>query len=169
MTGAWIQNQVRPRKGMMLVDCLIYLAISSLLIGLGIALFLRCLGAATELSHNADDIAGALTLGEQWRADLRRANAEPHPTRPGAADLIIPGAKGTIAYRLLNGAIWRQESGDAAWTRLLDRVVRVEWTPEDRSRVIAWHMDIEMKTKKRHIHVRPLFSFVGVAGDGRKP
>ncbi|MBI1178825.1 hypothetical protein GC207_15440 [bacterium] len=169
MNAASLKRPIRHRRGMMLVECLIYLAISSILVSLGIALYLRCLDSATNFGRNADDIAGALSVGERWRADLRDATAMPQFLGVDSTEFIIPQAKGNVIYRFANGMIWRRQASDAGWAHLLDRVASATWNSESRTHVTAWHLDIEMKTRKPHVRVRPLFSFIGVAGRADRP
>lgn len=157
------------RRGIMLVDCLIYLAVTAVLVGLGMALFIRCLNAASDLSRNADDIAAALQAGERWRADLRLATAQPSFARTNGLELTIPKAGGTVIYRFADDAIWRRAESDATWTRLLDRVKHAEWNTDPRGPVTAWHFDVELKSKRPNAKVRPLFSFIGVAREGVRP
>ena len=156
---------LRRQRGIMLVECLIYLAITALLVGLGMALFIRCLNAASDLSRNADEIARTVSVGERWRADLRQATAAPQLSAAHAAELVIPQAGGPVTYLVADDAIWRRAAGEATWTRLLERVAHAEWNAEARGPVTAWHFDLELKSRKRGARLRPLFSFVGVAGE----
>lgn len=169
MNAASPKLRISRRRGMMLVECLIYLAVSSILVSLGIALYLRCLDSATNLEHNTDDIAGTLSVGERWRADLREATAPPQVLNANSPEMVIPQTNGKVVYRYADGIIWRYDSASARWSRLLDRVASANWNAEARTRVTAWHLDIEMKTKKRQVRVRPLFSFIGVAGSESRP
>lgn len=162
---AFLVSRTRSRRrGIMLVECLVYFGVSIVLVGLGIALYLRCLDSATNLERNADDIAGSLQLGERWRADLRLAIAEPRISSDTNGDFVIPLANGSVTYRFSQGAFWRQRSDEAGWTRLLDRVVSANWSDEVRTHVTAWRLDLELRTRKHDARIRPLFSFIGVAG-----
>lgn len=159
------QHHQRDQRGIMLVDCLIYLAVTAVLVGLGMSLFLRCLGAASDLSRNADDIAAALQAGERWRADLRLATAPPVFAGAETLELNIPQAGGTVSYRFADNAVWRRAESEADWTRLLERVKHAEWNTDQRGPVTAWHFDVELKSKRPNAKVRPLFSFIGVASE----
>ena len=57
----------------MLVDCLVYLAIWVVVVGLAFSAFYRCMSYSKNLARNADDIARALKAGERWREDVRAA------------------------------------------------------------------------------------------------
>jgi len=152
----------------MLVDCLIYLAVTAVLVGLGMSLFIRCLGAASDLSRNADDIAAALQAGERWRADLRLAVAQPALDSTTGSELKIPQADGVVSYRFADNAVWRRVESGADWTRLLERVKHAEWNTDPRGSVTAWHFDVELKSKRPNAKLRPLFSFIGVAQEGAR-
>jgi hypothetical protein len=153
----------------MLVDCLIYLAVTTVLVGLGMSLFLRSLGAANDLNRNADDIAAAVRTGERWRADLRQAAAQPVFAGTNDLELTIPQTGGVVTYRFAGEAVWRRAESEATWTRLLERVKHAAWTPVPRGSVTAWHFDLELKSKKTNAKLRPLFSFIGVAREGVQP
>jgi hypothetical protein len=163
------QRQQHPGRGIMLVDCLIYLAVTAVLVGLGMALFIRCLGAASDLSRNADDIAAALQAGERWRADLRLATAPPAFAGAETPELNIPQAGGSVTYRFTEEAVWRRAGSETTWTRLLERVKHAEWNTDPRGPVTAWHFDVELKSRRPNAKVRPLFSFIGVAPEGARP
>ncbi len=163
------QPQLNDRRGIMLVECLIYLAVTTVLVGLGMALFIRCQSAASNLSRNADDIAAALQAGERWRADLRLATASPVCAGTDAPELTIPQAGGMVIYRFADDAVWRRAESDATWTRLLERVKHAGWNSDPRGPVTAWHLDLELKSKRLTAKLRPLFSFIGVAQEGARP
>lgn len=163
-------NRIPGRRAIMLTECLVYISMAAFLVGMAMLLFIRCMDSAHHLSRNADDIAGAMSAGERWRADLRRAVQPPGPSRAGEPDLVIPVGEGRyVVYRVENGSLWRSESGDLSWARLLDRVVMAEWNAEPREHVVAWHFDLELATKKPNARLRPLFSFIGVAGSEVHP
>ena len=61
------------QQGIMLVDCLVYLAIWVVVVGLAFSAFYRCLSYSKNLARNGDDIARALKAGERWREDVRAA------------------------------------------------------------------------------------------------
>lgn len=155
----------RRQRGIMLVEALMYLAVTALLVGLGMMLFLRCLGTATGLSRNADDIAGATRLGELWRADLRLATAPPRLADANTNELIIPQRAGEVAYRFAERGISRRAAGETDWMLRLERVIRANWNSSPRAGVAVWHFDLELKTQRPHARLRPLFSFIGVAGE----
>lgn len=160
-----ILSSDKHTRGIMLAECLIYIAISAVLVGVAFMLFFRCMDTARNFSRNADDITGALSVGERWRADLRRATETPSASQPDLLDLVIPVGARHVIYLFENGAIWRSESGDASWSMLLDRVESAEWHSERRVHTTAWHFDLEMKTRKKNATVNPLFSFVGIAAE----
>jgi hypothetical protein len=147
----------------MLVECLIYIVVAVLLVGIAGMLFLRCMDTAKHFSRNAGDITGALGVGERWRADLRRAVGEPAASGPDQPDFVIPVDEGHVVYLFENDAIWRSEPGDTTGARLLDRVEPATWDSEKREFTTARHFELEMQTRKKNARLRPLFSFIGVA------
>ena len=74
--------QVDPRgarawqaRGFSLLECVIYIALFAVVVGLGIASFFHCRDSAESLRRTADDIVVTLKAGERWREDVRRAVA----------------------------------------------------------------------------------------------
>src|SRR5262245_40944303 len=57
-----------PRSGMMLIDCLAYIALLALILTMAFAAFYRANDYSRELSRNTADITRALQAGERWRA-----------------------------------------------------------------------------------------------------
>jgi len=57
----------RREAGVLLVECLIYLSVWSVLLGLSFAAFYRVWDNATRLRRSAADIARVLQAGERWR------------------------------------------------------------------------------------------------------
>src|SRR5213593_4873328 len=68
------RNPPQLQQGIMLVDCLVYLAIWTVVVGLAFSAFFRCMSYSKNLARNADDIARALKAGERWRQDVRAAS-----------------------------------------------------------------------------------------------
>src|SRR5439155_6455149 len=90
----------RP-SAFMLEECLVYLAVSSLLLGLALAAFYRVMENATGVRRNAADIARVLRAGERWREDIRRASGPLKlVTVEGAVEqaVHVPQSGGEVIY-----------------------------------------------------------------------
>ncbi|HZV37035.1 MAG TPA: hypothetical protein VFB72_20835, partial [Verrucomicrobiae bacterium] len=69
--------QRNHRRGIMLVDCLVYIAVFFVILGVAFKMFYICWDSAKAFRRNTDQIAATLKTGERWRDDVRRAIAEP--------------------------------------------------------------------------------------------
>src|SRR5436309_3107766 len=106
------------QQGIMLVDCLVYLAIWAVVVGLAFSAFFRSMSYSKNLARNADDIARALKAGERWREDVRAATG-PFKLVTGQASveqaLHIPQKTGEVVCRFIDGAVLRQTGTNAPW------------------------------------------------------
>jgi hypothetical protein len=155
-----------PSAGYMLIETLVYISLLFVLLGIAYVAFDRCLDHSIALRRAADDIANALHVGERWRADVRAANTQVRSEDgPEGPVLHLLGARGELAYRFSNGALFRR-LGQGAWVRLLDGVRSSAMMPDARAQVIAWRWELELqprgKASVKPGRVRPLFTFLAV-------
>jgi len=66
----------RAQDGVLLIECMVYIALFALIFGLAMATFNLCWDDSKALHYATDDIAAALYAGEQWRADIRNATGD---------------------------------------------------------------------------------------------
>jgi hypothetical protein len=157
-------------RGYMLMECLVYIGLVSVVLGAGYAALYHCIDNALVLRRNADDIAAALQAGERWRADFRQATGPSHQETSSEGDtLFLQGQRGEIAYRFSGHALLRRV-GDGVWTTLLERVRSSTMTREGRPNVTAWRWELELQPRTKgsikESRVRPLFSFLAVPASG---
>jgi hypothetical protein len=132
--------------------------------------FYHCWDNSKALRHNADDIIRVLHAGEQWRADLRAAQAPVQLTQAEDAEqLRIPCAAGPIIYTFAKGELRRQTSFPAATNLLLTNIQSSRMQSNPRQRVTAWTWELELKPTRKDAKVRPLFTFETVAGAANIP
>src|ERR1700689_2092772 len=96
------RNISRPRRqaGILLVECLVYIAVFAILLGIGTATFYFCWDHSKALIYATDDIASALRAGELWRADVRAATGKISVKTMATGEVVrIPEAKKEIIYR----------------------------------------------------------------------
>ena len=160
------RNPPQGQQGIMLVDCLVYLAIWAVVVGLAFSAFYRSMSYSANLARNADDIARALKAGERWREDVREATG-PFKWVAGEASveqaLHIPQKAGEVIYRFIDGAVLRQTGTNAAWIPALSGVKSSRMEKDERQRVVSWRWEVELKNKQKVARVRPLFTFQAVA------
>jgi len=156
---------VRPALGggYQLIECLVYIAILLAVLGGAYVAFYRFMDNSLALRRGIDDITSALHAGERWRADLREANGviRVEDNQEGQR-LVIPGARGEVAYQTTTNAVLRRV-GLGSWTTMLGRVKSSTMSPDPRPNVTAWRWELELRPRsKKPVRVRPLFTFVAV-------
>jgi len=106
----------------MLTECMIYLAVSSVLLGLAFAAFYRVMDNAKGLRRNAAEITRVLQAGERWREDIHRATG---PLRlvgmAGAVEQAfhVPQQAGEVVYFFTGTNMLRRANPDAPWIETL--------------------------------------------------
>src|SRR5256886_6282646 len=134
----------RSRAAFMLEECLVYIAVSSVLLGLAFAAFYRVMENAKGLRRNAADIARVLQAGERWREDIHRATG---PLRlansQGAVEQAfhVPQRPGEAVYFFTGTNVLRRAGPDARWMEVLAGVKSEERRvgKECRSRWSPYH------------------------------
>jgi len=159
-------NPSQGQQGIMLVDCLVYLAIWTVVVGLAFSAFYRCMSYSKNLARNADDIARALKAGERWRQDVRAASG---PFKLVAWEAVveqalhIPQKTNEVIYLFIDGAVLRQGGTNAPWIPVLSGVKSSRMEQDERERLVSWRWEVELKSKQKVARVRPLFTFQAVA------
>jgi hypothetical protein len=160
----------RSEHGIMLLDCLVYIAIWTVVAGLATAVFFRLLTHTKHLNRNAAEIVRTLKTGERWRQDVREAAGELDLVdSTDAQTLRIPKTAGEVAYLFRQGTVYRRGQADAPWLQLLPGVKSSRMQKDRRLHVVSWRWEIELKSRQKTTRVQPLFSFeaVAVAASGR--
>lgn len=151
------------RAGVMLVECLVYISVFFILVGLGFSAFYACWDKSKSLRHHADDITRTLRTGERWRADIRGATG-PVIVRTTAdgQEVEIPRGTNAVVYAFTAGQVSRKRASAPLWTVLLPRVKASTMQPDARTHVTAWRWDLELVPTRPQVRVPPLFSFEAV-------
>ena len=167
---------VRPRcreSGILLIECLTYLAVWFVVTGLALTTFYRAWENSRSLARYTEDMARALKTGERWRAEVRQATGPLKlVSEPGIPDqaLHIPGAGGEIVYFCTGTNLLRRVGEAGPWTVLLPAVKTSRMLPDARSPVVSWRWELELASSpKRPTRLRPLLSFQAVPGPKAKP
>ena len=148
------------RHAFSLIECLAYMAVFSVVLGVALAAFYRMDEQARAFTRNSDDIIRAMQAGERWRADVRLATARPRVTAAGV--LHIPLAQGEIVYSFREATVWRASPRDAAPRPFLLQVRASTIQADARPQVQAWRWELELESKRTNATVRPLFTFLTV-------
>ena len=158
----------RHHHGVTLIECLVYISLVFVILGMATAAFYKCFDNMKALRRNADDITQALNVGELWRADIRAA------TKPVQFDtnerlLRISHRDGDVAYKFTDAQVLRQTGSDAPWVVVLPKVENSQMQSNDLTQVAAWRWELELKTLRKPASTRPLFTFTAVPGATGKP
>jgi len=170
----WAPNEIARRSrgrqaGIMLVECLVYVAVWLVIMGLGFGAMYRCRSNARDLRRSSEDISRTLKAGERWREDLRTAVGRPRLVEAdGEQTLIVPRADGEVNYLFRDGAVFRQ-TAEGRQEEFLGQVQESHMVADARQQLQAWRWELELKTRVTNSTIRPLFTFEAVAKAGQKP
>ena len=147
--------------GIMLLECVAYIAGLAVVMGLAYAAYYRSLSVSGGIRRNANDITKTLICGERWRDEVRSATGAISVSDGDGNQVVrIPQRSGNLIYRFENGVIQRSSDGKV-FDEVLANVKSSEIHRDERKHVIAWRWEIELKAIKK-AKVTPLFSFEAV-------
>ena len=158
-------NPSRARvAGISLIECLVYIVVFSILMGLGTAAFVFCWDHTRAVIYATDDIESALRAGEGWRADVRAATGKISIETTVAGEIMtIPEGGKEILYRFGSGELWRQTATENFSQLLLPKVKSSQMQSDARGNVAAWRWEVELKERRKETHLPLLFTFEAVA------
>ena len=153
-------STARRQAGILLLECVVYIAVFAVLLGVGTASFYYCWDHTKAVMQATDDITSALRAGERWRADVRSATGKiSTETTPGGELLRIPHRKDEIFYSYHDGTIWRKLASANFSERVLAKVKTSQMETELRSGVTAWRWELELKERRKETHLPLQFTF----------
>ena len=155
--------RARPQAGILLVECLVYLAVFTILLGLGTAAFYFCWDHSKALIFATDAISSDLRAGERWPADIRSAtgNISVETTTNGEV-VKIPESEREILYHFDSGEVRRQMASSDFSELLLPKVKTSQMKLDARGEVRAWRWELELVQRRRETHLPLLFTFEAV-------
>ncbi|HNQ87323.1 MAG TPA: hypothetical protein PKM73_01665 [Verrucomicrobiota bacterium] len=160
----------RRQAGIMLIECLVYVSVLMVVIGVALASFYEVLSFSRHLRRNADDLARTVKAGERWRADIRQATG---PVRLQTADgttlLDIPVAGGTIHYLVVTNSVWRGTDPNGRVEPVLPAVATSRFIRDAGRHVAWWRWEVELPTRLKAARVTPQFTFAAVAAADATP
>lgn len=150
--------------GVLLVECLVYVAALMVVFVLAVTSFNRMAIRTSELQRNVSDIERALKAGELWRRDLRAATALCRfESGDGFDAFVIPSGTNEVIYSCDRTNVHRRVSG-GPWQVAVAGVKESKFELDRREGVSAWRWEIELAHRQKVTRVRPLFTFMAVAG-----
>ena len=158
-------SRARAQTGVLLIECVVYIAIFAIVVGLGLATFFLFWDNSKALLYATDDIEAALRAGERWRADVRSATGNISvETTPQGERLRIPQGTNVILYGFSTGEIRRQLESSTFSESLLPTVEASQMVMDRRGPVSAWRWELELKSRRKETHLPLRFTFEAAAG-----
>ncbi len=158
-------HSARAQSGILLLECMVYVALFAVITGLAFTAFYYCWDGSRGLLYSSNDIAAALQAGERWRADIRSATGNITVQTNATGELIrIPSGKNIILYRFNNGKIQRQLDSKSYSDTLLPSVKSSQMVMDARGPVSAWRWELELKLRPKEIHLPLQFTFEAAPG-----
>ena len=153
----------RRAAGVLLVECIVYIAVFAILLGVGTAAFYFCWDHTKALTYATDDIVSALRVGERWRTDVRAATGKIVIETTVAGEVVrIPESEKEIVYRFESGEL-RREISNMNYSRvLLPKVKSSRMESELRGGVSAWRWELEVAERRKETFLPLRFTFEAV-------
>lgn len=159
--GARNQSRhVGRTAGILLIQCVVYIAVFAILTAIGFAAFYLCWDDSKAVVHATDDIGSALRAGERWRADIRSATGK-ITVEPSAAgeQVRIPGREKAIVYRFESGGLYREIPALQTSQLVLPKVNASQMREEMRGGVTVWRWELDVSVRRPETHLPLLFTF----------
>jgi len=154
----------RGLGGIMLIECLVYISVFAILLGVGTGAFYVFWDNSTVLRETTDDITGALRAGEIWRTDVRGASGKIQTENSSDGVLVaIPQSGGEIFYRLSGDTLWRRTTAANYWTPVLHHIRNSQMQMDDRDGIQAWRWELKLIPRRAQEKMPLEFSFEAVA------
>jgi hypothetical protein len=152
--------RVRRQAGVLLVECLVYIAVFGVLLGGGMAAFYFCWDHTKALTYATNDITAALRAGERWREDVRSTTGEISIATTATGEVLrIPETKNEVVYRFESGEVRRENPALHQSLLLLPKVKNSQMTAEPRGSVSAWRWELQLMERRKETHLPLLFTF----------
>jgi Tfp pilus assembly protein PilE len=148
----------RLEQGMLLIECLVYMALLFVVLNLAYAAYYRCAQNSKRLNQRVDDVVRTLQAGERWRDDIRAA----HDITTAQDSLRLVLSNATVDYVFKDDAVWRRANAGAPLTRFLPGVKSSRMEKDARQEVTAWSWKVELPARGSPERFPPFFAFEAV-------
>jgi hypothetical protein len=156
-------SRTRRLAGIMLVECLVYIAVFAILLGGATTVFYFCWDHTQAVIYATDDIASALRAGERWRVDVRDATGSISVGTTTTGEVVkIPEGEKEIIYHFDSGEVRRQMASSGFSELLLPKVKTSQMKLDARGEVRAWRWELELAERRKETHLPLLFTFEAV-------
>jgi hypothetical protein len=153
-------SKMRRAAGIMLTECLVYLAVFAILSSIGMAAFYFCWDHTKAVIFATEDVSSALRAGERWRADVRGATGKISVETTATGELVrIPETEKEIVYRFESGEVRREIPALKNSQLLLPKVKTSQMKADARGTVSAWRWELELTPRRKETQLPLLFTF----------
>lgn len=156
-------HKSRHNAGILLVECVTYIAVFAILTSIGFAAFYLCWNQSKAVVYATDDVGAALRAGERWRADIRNANGAISVEQTASGESVqVPTREKTIVYRFESGEVHREIPSAQQSELLLPKVNSSRMNKETREGITAWHWELDLVVRRPETQLPLLFTFEAV-------
>ena len=153
-------SAARRRSGVSLIECLVYIAVFGILLGIGTAAFYFCWDHTRAVIFTTDEVASALRAGERWRTDVRAATGKISVETTAVGETVrIPAGGKEILYRFESGELRRDIPSQNSSQLLLEKVKASEMSSASSPNVTAWRWEMEVIPLRKEARFPLLFTF----------
>ena len=150
----------RHIAGVTLIECLVYIAVFAILLGIGTASFYFCWDHTRATIFTANEIESVLRAGEKWRADVRAATGKISVETRAVGEMVrIPQKEKEIVYHFESGEMRREIPALNQSLLLLPKVKTSQMQADARGTVSAWRWEVELTPRRKEAHLPLLFTF----------
>jgi hypothetical protein len=156
-------SKARRCAGILLAECLVYIAVFAILVGGGTVVFYFFWDHSKALIYETNDIEAALRAGEGWRADVRAATGKISAETKANGEVVrIPETGREIIYRFESGELRREVPAINDSRLLLPKVKTSRMETDVRSGVTGWRWELELVQRRKEMNLPLRFTFEAV-------
>ena len=156
-------SRTQGKLGMLLMECLVYIAVFAILVGGGTMVFYFFWDHSKAVIYATNDIESALRAGEGWRADVRAATGKISIATTATGKVVrIPEAGREIIYRFESGELRREVPAMNDSRLLLPKVKTSRVETELRGDVTGWRWELELMQRRKEMNLPLRFTFEAV-------
>ena len=164
MKLACLPTSRRRQSGILLMECLMYTIIFTILFGVATGAFYLCWDHTRAVVAATDKIESATLAGERWRADVRQATGKITSTSDANGQTIrIPEAGREVLYQFSHGELRRQVAASRFSELVLPAVKISDMKSDPRGTVAAWRWDLELVPVRKLTSLPLRFTFEAAA------
>jgi hypothetical protein len=153
-------SSVRRQAGILLIECMVYIFVFAILLGIGTAAFYFCWDHTRAVIFTASEVESVLRAGEGWRADVRAATGKISVETTAAGETVrIPAGEKEIIYRCAGGSLSREIPAQKNSRQVFEKVKASEMTTELRDGVTAWRWELELTPRRQEARFPLRFTF----------